>query len=232
MRYRYIFILLWLPLAVQAMEQNTQSTLLSLERLDYWQSTDTDTDEDGMHWQARLKSGNGYDFFQLYSEGERQNEEQQSRTRLLYQHAQSAYWDVLAGVENTEAEKDENRLLLGVTGLAPYFVETGVRLLLSDEENSALELELGREWLFTQKLVLELDTEWQFYAQKNAQMRHGDGLAESSIELVLGYEVQREFMPYAGLYWHRAWGDTQELLESGGEVDSDWGWRVGISCWY
>ncbi|MBU1325116.1 MAG: copper resistance protein B, partial [Alphaproteobacteria bacterium] len=50
--------------------------------------------------------------------------------------------------------------------------------------------------------------------------------------LRLRYEFRKEFAPYVGIEWSRAFGDTADYIEArGGETD-DTRFVVGLKAWF
>jgi len=60
----------------------------------------------------------------------------------------------------------------------------------------------------------------------------GSGLSDASVGLRLRYEISRQFAPYVGVSWGRAYGNTADLLRADDEDVSEAKLVAGIRFWF
>jgi len=60
----------------------------------------------------------------------------------------------------------------------------------------------------------------------------GSGLSKAELGLRLRYEIRREFAPYVGVTWERAYGRTADFARAGGHEVTSTGVVVGIRGWF
>lgn len=132
----------------------------------------------------------------------------EAQAHLLYGRAVARWWDVVAGVRQDFQPGAQTWLAVGVQGLAPGFFEVEATAYLSDEGQVAAHLELEYDLLLTNRLVLQPTAEVSLYGKPNASLGVGSGLSTAEAGVRLRYHVTREFAPYIGVSWARAFGDT------------------------
>lgn len=84
----------------------------------------------------------------------------------------------------------------------------------------------------TQRLILQPNVEVNFSAQDVPELRLGSGLTEAEAALRLRYDIRREFAPYIGVQYRRAFGETRRLLRAAGEETGGWSVLTGIRWWF
>ena len=60
----------------------------------------------------------------------------------------------------------------------------------------------------------------------------GSGLSKAELGLRLRYEIRREFAPYVGVTWERAYGRTADFARTGGRKVTTTGVVAGIRGWF
>jgi len=129
----------------------------------------------------------------------------------LYGRAVARWWDVVAGVRQDFQPGAQTWLAVGVQGLAPGFFEVQATAYLSDAGQTAAHVELDYDLLITNRLVLQPTLEVSLYGKPNASIGVGSGLSSGAAGLRLRYHIRREFAPYVGVSWVRAFGDTADI---------------------
>jgi len=100
---------------------------------------------------------------------------------------------------------------IGVQGLAPQWFDVEATIY-------------GRRWrahgraiagairavVSRSALVLQPELEMNLYGKGDPQRGLGSGLSDMELALRLRYEIRREFAPYIGVTWNRAFGATAD----------------------
>lgn len=170
----------------------------------------------------------------LTSEGARlDGRTEDNELRLFYRRAISPYWNLQLGWQHEPlAERRDDRALLGLSGTAPWFIETELNLLagpgndLTAELNVEREIRLSRQWLLNPEVGL---TAHNF---SDPDEHQGSGLADLDLELRLLWEVRPDFAPYVGVIWERKLGDSADLARASGHDVDETQWRLGLSFWF
>lgn len=153
--------------------------------------------------------------------------------QLLYSRAIAAYWDVQVGVrQDFKPEPTRSWGTVALKGLAPYFFDVDAALFIGEGGRTAARLEVEYELLLTQRLILSPEVELNFHGQNDPDVRIGSGLSDASAGLRLRYEIRREFAPYIGVNWNKAFGNTADFLRADGEAVEDTQWLIGIRAWF
>lgn len=171
------------------------------------------TKDNPVAWDANGYVGYDMDKLYIYSEGESSSSETESKNEIVYSRAITSFWDVQAGVEtDTANSKTKNWGVLAVQGLIPYFIESRMRLMLSDD-SAGVNLNFEYEALITQRLILTPSFEVDAYSKDVPKMGFGKGLSSANVALRLRYEIYREFAPYIGLDYIRTFGKTSDYKD-------------------
>src|SRR6185295_6336440 len=99
-----------------------------------------------------------------------------------------------------------------VQGLAPGFIDVEATMYVADQGRAAARIAAERDFLFTQRLILQPELELNAYTQNDPANRIGSGLSDIEVGLRLRYEPQREVATYLGLVWTHHFGTTASLL--------------------
>ena len=84
----------------------------------------------------------------------------------------------------------------------------------------------------TQRLILQPRAELNFAAQSTRELGIGSGLSDAEIGLRLRYDIRREFAPYVGVQYERAFGATRRLARQEGEDAGGWSLLTGVRVWF
>ncbi|MEE8589102.1 MAG: copper resistance protein B [Sulfurimonadaceae bacterium] len=164
-----------------------------------------------VEWEADLWIGKDLNKVYLYTEGEHENGETESENQLLYSRAISPFWVLQLGIGyDTTPDADQIWGVVALQGLAPYYIETRVLLLINDEGTIGVRFETEYEALLTQRLVLTPSLETELYTEDIPKMEIGSGLSALNLGLRLRYEIRREFAPYIGVEWEKTYGNTRD----------------------
>ncbi len=219
------------PLLVFAMDED-DPVLMSV-MIDQLEVRKTDG-EDLFSWDARAWIGKDLQKLYLKTEGEREGRHTENfELRLLYGRAIAPYWDLVAGVRmDFEPDPERNWLELGVQGLAPYFFTVDASLFVGESGRTGLRLEAEYEWILTPKWILSPEIEINAHGHNDKDTGVGSGLSSIETGLRLRYEIKREFAPYIGINWEKAYGNTADFLRAEDEDVSDTRIVFGIHAWF
>ena len=226
-----LLLLAMLPASVLAMGED--DPLVGMLRFD---KLEIALDEDPVPQRLEAKGWVGYDLNKLWlkSEVEREGGDTESADlELLYGRALSPYWDVQLGWKRDfQPRPQQDWLALGLHGLAPYFFEVDTTLYLADGGRSSLAFMAEYELLFTQRWILSPEIEFDLNGYNDRETGEGSGLASLELGLRLRYEIRREFAPYVGLHWERAYGNTADFARDRGEDIDELQFVVGFRAWF
>lgn len=228
---RFFSLSLLLPLTASAMgNDDPQISGLIVDELEY-QSSDG---EQRTVWDASVYTG--WDLHKVWfaTEGEHTDgNTEEVELELFYTRAVSAYWDMRAGIRHDSYESvSRNWLQLGAVGLAPYFVETELLLFVGDKGRAGASVELEKELVLTQRWQLLPSMELVVHGHNDPATGAGSGLSTLELGLRLSYRVRREFMPYIGVQWEKAYGQTADYQRAEDENSSETALILGLKAWY
>ncbi|MGH8262827.1 MAG: copper resistance protein B, partial [Steroidobacterales bacterium] len=105
-------------------------------------------------------------------------------------------------------------------------------LYVGDTGRTAARFQATYELLFTQRLILQPEFETNLYGRSDPERGLGSGVSDLQLGLRLRYEFRREFAPYVGLTWSRAFGETADIRRAAGEDASELRAVAGIRVWF
>ena len=205
------------------------NSMLLINQLE-WQGGDGNAQS----WDIKGWVGGDIDRLWLRSEGERSaGRTESAEAQALWGHAIGPWWDVVGGVRQDFKPGDSQTwAAFGVQGMALYNFEAEATLFVGESGHTAARLEGDYDILLTNRLILQPTAELNFYAQNDPQRGVGSGLAESELGLRLRYEIRREFAPYVGVSWNRAYGQTAQYARDEDEDINQLRWVVGVRLWF
>ena len=187
-------------------------------------------------WDVQGWSGGDINRFWWKSEGEGDfgGELEDAELQALYSRAVTPFWDVQAGLrQDFRADgEDTTHLVLGLQGLAPYWWEIDAAAFLSTKGDLTARVEAEYDQRITQRLILQPRMEIEFAASDIPELEIGSGLSSVEAGLRLRYEFRKEFAPYVGVEWSRAFGDTADYVEARGGDADDTRFVVGLKAWF
>ena len=193
-------------------------------------------DDETWLWDIQGWSGGDINRFWWKSEGEGDFDGglEEAELQALYSRALTPYWDVQAGVRQDFRPdgEDTTHLVLGLQGLAPYWWEIDAAAFLSTEGDLTARVEAEYDQRITQRLILQPRFEIDASASDIPELEIGSGLSTVEAGLRLRYEFRKEFAPYVGVEWRRAFGDTADYIEARGGKAEDIRFVVGLKAWF
>jgi copper resistance protein B len=184
---------------------------------------------DGYRWDGEAWFGGDVDRLVVKSEGDgRFGTGAEGEVQALYSRAIGPYFNLQGGVRQ-EIGTDRRYAVAGVEGLAPYWFDVEATAFLSDRGDVLARVEGYYDQRITQRLIVQPRAEVNVSAQAVSRDRIGAGLVDAELGVRLRYEIRREFAPYVGVSWERAFGETRRLR---GRGDGAVGLAVGLRAWF
>jgi len=230
---RMIFVLIALVIAGPVCAGGTDNPLLLMVDFKEFEWRDT-FDGDALVWRGELWVGKDRDKALLKTRGfATENDTEAFELQLLYSRAISRYWDLQLGWRgNFQPEKLRNWAAIGVQGLAPGFIETELGAFVGDSGRIGMRARFGYEMLFTNRLVLEPEIEFNAFSKEDPENGIGSGLSNFEAGLRLRYLVTRQFAPYLGVVWEKLLGDSRDFAEAESGDSSDLQVTAGVRFWF
>ena len=189
-------------------------------------------------WDIEGWHGGDYNRIWFKSEGEQSatKPERNLDFQLLYGRFVRRYYDFQLGARAETrtfrgASVTRGQLVIGIEGLVPYKYEVESALFISHQGDVSGRATLTRDYLFTQKWILQGRVETNFSVQRVERFGVGRGLNDIEPGLRMRYEVRREFAPYIGISWDRKLFGTADFVRQEGGNPSQVRFVAGIRLW-
>ena len=204
--------------------------LVQLEKLETWDAGGGG----GLLWEGQGWYGGDLNKLWLRTEGERvDNSTEAADVEVLYGRSVARWWEVVAGVRHDfEPGSSQSWAAIGVTGLAPQKFEIEATAYLGDAGRTALRFEAEYELLLTNRLIARPLLELNLLGKDDPERGLGSGVTAAEIGIRLRYEVTRQFAPYVGVVYERAYGETADFRRSDGEDVDDTRVVAGVRAWF
>ena len=191
-------------------------------------------------WEVQGWHGTDYNKLWVKSEGEQSLDgasEGDTELQILLSRLVAPFWDVQAGLRydriwSSGPDQDRWFGVFGIQGSAPYEFETELSLFVSDEADISLRLTASTDILITQRLILQPRFESELAIQEVSEFQVGQGLNYGDAGLRLRYEIKREFAPYLGVNWIRAFGESNDMIRREGGESDVYALVLGVSIWF
>ena len=166
-------------------------------------------------------------------EGEFGRSLEKAELQALYSHAIGPYFNLQGGLRY-DFKPNPSRVyaVVGLEGLAPSFFDVEGALFLSNKGELMARAEGWYDQRITQRLILQPRAELNFAAQSSREIGVGAGLSDAEIGVRLRYDIRREFAPYIGVQYSRAFGRSRRFLREEGEDAASWSLLTGIRFWF
>jgi copper resistance protein B len=156
--------------------------------------------------------------------------------QLLYGRLVSPWWDAQFGLRvDRRAEGVANATRAGAVialqGLAPGWFEMEPSLFVATDGNASFDLTASYDLFLTQRIVLQPRLESTVALRDDAEFGIGSGLSSTSFGLRTRIEIRREFAPYIGVVWDRAYGRTASLARAAGAEPGETRVVAGLRLW-
>lgn len=190
---------------------------------------------DGYRWEAEAWFGGDINRLLIKSEGEGSFGKpiEDVEVQALYSRAISPFWNAHVGLRYDIAPNPSRTYaVLGVEGIAPYWLHVTGQLFLSDKGDVRVRVEGSYDERITQQLIFQPRVELNFSAQDMPGIGVGSGLTSFEVGGRLRYEITREFAPYIGVEWSGRTGDTARYARLAGEKPNAVNFVAGIRFWF
>ncbi len=190
---------------------------------------------DGFEWDSEGWYGGDINRLWIKSEGDGAfgRSIEKAEVQALYSRAIGPYFNLQGGLRY-DFKPNPSRVFatFGFEGLAPSFFDVEGALFLSNKGELLARAEGYYDQRITQRLILQPRAELNFAAQSTREILTGSGLSDAEIGLRLRYDIRREFAPYVGVQYRRAFGDTRRYLREAGEDAGGWSLLTGVRVWF
>lgn len=190
---------------------------------------------DGYGWESEAWYGGDINRFWLKTEGEGVFGEgiESAEVQALYSHAIDPYWNVQGGLRY-DFKPNPSRVYATVQleGLAPSFFDVEGALFLSNKGELSARVGGYYDQRITQRLILQPRVEFDFAAQNSREIGVGAGLSKAEFGARLRYDIRREFAPYIGVQYERAFGRTASYRRAEGEKAGALQLLIGVRTWF
>lgn len=187
----------------------------------------------GAAWDVQAWYGGPFNRAWLRSEGDvRGSRVETASIEALWFRLYHPFWGTQLGVRQDFGDgPDRTWVALGVQGATPYWYGVEATAYVGEAGRTAARLKASSDLRITQRLVLRPEIEANLYGRSDPARGLGSGLATLQTALRLRYEIRREFAPYIGVAWNRAFGQTETLRRATtGKVD-EVQFLVGVKIW-
>lgn len=218
------------PVAEEAVHDNSIQYFVLLDRLEGW-----DADPGTAYaWEGLGWIGTDLNRLWLRSDGEGNDSGVELGTlEVLYGYSYAPWWDVVAGVRQDIGEDPSQTFAaVGVQGFTPYKFDVEATAYIGQSGQTSARFEADYDTLFTNKLILQWQTEVNLFGQDDAARGIGSGLSKLEAGVRLRYEFTRKFAPYIGIAYERVFGGTADLRRAEGAAVNDTRVIAGLRLWF
>lgn len=212
-------------------ESRFRTTGLRIDQLEYRAVNGTD----GYGLMGEVWTGGDLNRFVLSGEGEGELRHAPERVELAakWRRAIDPWFNVEVGVRHDfRPDPERSYALVGVEGLAPYWIEVEAQLFLSNKGDLHARLGASHDWRLTQRLILQPEFELDVAFQDVPALGIGGGLDALETGLRLRYEIAPEFAPYVGVHWEQKFGGSARYARAAGERASAVSAVAGLRIWF
>lgn len=190
---------------------------------------------DGYGWESEGWYGGDINRLWLKSEGEGAfgGPLESAEVQALYSRAIDPYFNLQGGIRY-EFKPDPSRAYatVQIEGLAPSFFDVEGALFLSNKGELMARASGWYDQRITQRLILQPRFEVDLAAQNSRDIGVGSGLSEIEVGARLRYDIRREFAPYVGVQYQRAFGRTARYLRDEDEDVGSLQLLAGVRTWF
>ena len=189
----------------------------------------------GYRWDVEGWYGGDVNRIVVKTEGEGSGDEgvEGAEVQALYSRAAARYTDIQFGLRHDfEPGKSRTYATVGFEAVFPYWFDVEAAAFLSTKGELIGRIEGFYDLRFTQRLILQPQAELRLAAQDIPDLAIGSGITHAELGLRLRYEIRREFAPYIGVAYERAFGRTADLLRAANEDVKSTTFVVGLRAWF
>lgn len=150
-----------------------------------------------------------------------------------WRHAINPWFNLQLGARHDfRPDPDRTYALIGIDGLAPYWIEVEAQAFVSEKGDMHLRGSASHDMRITQKLVFEPEAEIDVALQDVPELGIGSGIEKFELSGRLRYEIERNFAPYVGFAWERKLGRSADFARTESEDPSRFTWLAGLRFWF
>lgn len=208
--------------------------------LEYRPSTSRRESTSDYRWDIEGWYGGDYNRLWFKSEGQRDTAfkaDYDVDFQLLYGRFIRKYYDIqVGGRVETQSFRGANvtrgQTVIGIEGVVPYHYDFEAALFIDLDGKVSGRLSLTKDFLLTQRLILQGRFETNAAAQRVERFTTGSGLNNLEFGIRLRYEIRREFAPYIGFSLDRSFGETATLVHQEGGDPRQIRFVTGLRMWF
>lgn len=192
-----------------------------------------------LRWDIERWQGGDYHRWWFKTEGERNihNGDFDAEFQLLKSKLTHPYTEFQYGLRLQTHGQDgviaaRPQAVVGFQSLMPYNYELETALYVDPHGNISASAKAEKDLLITQKLILQPRLEADAALQQVERFGVGSGLNTVSLGLRLSYEIRREFAPYIGVTYEKAFGKTASFIRQDGGDPDQWRFVAGVRMWF
>lgn len=189
-------------------------------------------------WDGEGWYGGEYNRLWFKSDGEQSaaKAERNIDVQLLYGRFIRRYYDFqIGGHAETRtfrgASVTRGQAVVGIEGLVPYRYEIEALLFISRQGDVSGRFKYYRDYMVTQRWILQPRLETNIAAQRVEQFGIGRGLNDIELGLRLRYAIRREFAPYIGVSYERRLFGTADFARQDGANPGRLQFVAGLRIW-
>jgi len=195
-----------------------------------WQDADAGN---ALAWDLNGWIGGDIDRLAFRSEGERiDGHTVEAELQLLWSHAIGPWWEAVAGArQDFKPGPAQTWAAFGVQGMPLFGLETEATAFIGEGGQTAARLMAEYDIRLSNRLILQPAAEANMFGRNDEERGAGAGFSDVRLGLRLRYEIRREFAPYIGVNWTRAYGNSADMLREVGDDASEARLVAGIRLW-
>ena len=201
----------------------------------------TPRDGGDLHWDVNGWTGGDLNRVWFKTEGDQglSRSERNIDAQLLYGRFFGKYYDAqFGGGVQTATYQGRNvsrfQAVVGVEALwgwLPFRTDLESQLFVSHKGDVSARVTALRDYLVTQRLILQARAETTVAAQEVKEFTVGSGLNDFEVGFRLRYEFRREFGPYVGVNVKRLLFGTADLARAEGQDVNRSALVFGVRVW-
>lgn len=150
-----------------------------------------------------------------------------------WRHAINPWFNLQLGARHDfRPDPERSYALLGIEGIAPYWIEVEAQAFVSEKGDVHLRASAMHDMRLTQRLVFESELEIDAALQSVPELGIGKGIEKIELAGRLRYEIERNFAPYLGVAWERKVGQSADFARDEGEDASRLSFLAGLRFWF
>lgn len=153
----------------------------------------------------------------------------QFSNQIALQTPISEFWDAKGGIQfDAPAGPDRWSGVVGLSGLAPQWVEVDLDFLVSEKGDASVNLDMEYELLLTNYLILTPSIEISGAFSSDEEIGSGSGVNNIEAGMRLSYDIwDRTLSPYVGVAYERKFGQTADFAQAEDEETKSWQFVIG-----